>query len=309
MGIPRKQIEPARIAARELRLTCPECRSRVATESMASGRFSAQCLELDCSWVQYVEVGADGKAKSIDPFAIDPKKGVDPLKDPATGETKGFKPKNRRPQCSVEGCPVLSFEGGLCEAHDRSWRIAGRPEPRSAWVASQSVDRRRLNEDLEEEEESTEPTTSAAAGEERRTERVDPEPRKEPDMAKKKPPCTIAGCSNPSQGKGLCPKHYSRWRTAGQPPIEQFIADGGPTKGNRTAASEPAAPARRAGKPVTETPLVASADAPPIGKLIEFGEPVDAIAIGRMGRYLTLTTPDGRVLHQVDATEFAGGAA
>jgi len=41
--------------------------------------------------------------------------------------------------------------------------------------------------------------------------------------------CAVSTCSNPSHSSDLCTLHYSRWYAAKRPPIDAWIAAGGPT--------------------------------------------------------------------------------
>jgi integrase len=41
-------------------------------------------------------------------------------------------------------------------------------------------------------------------------------------------PCAVAGCDRRVQGRDLCGSHYSRWRLAGRPAIDGFVASTGP---------------------------------------------------------------------------------
>lgn len=122
--------------------------------------------------------------------------------------------------------------------------------------------------------------------------------------------CEIKGCGEDVKISGLCGKHYQRYAKCGRPELQAWIAAGGPGLRDMKKAgaagepsiSPPIASARPRGArpPVPAAPVpVTSEDAAGAVHFITFDEPVAAIGVGVMGKYLTIQDVDGLVLKQI----------
>ena len=305
-------IDPNLAAQPHRRLKCPRCGSSAYREPQAAvngeERLRVVCLELlgECAWEQWIAIAKDGTPRTVEREPTP----MESARASADAESRSFNlhprdatdSRGRRPQCRVPGCRHLSDEGGFCEPHHRSWRLAGRPTDRDGWARRHAEQQR---------------VTGASGGAKQNSAEKD---KKEPAMAKQKQAraCIVSGCDRHPKGKGLCAAHWMRWYKAGRPgDVAAFAAAQTPV--NRKPREHQPAPTIES--PQLESPVPPAEPAEPAGASVDAAESLPSagptfeeidlprdttrIRVGRVGTYLTITTPHGRVLHQVEL----GGAA